>query len=134
MAGIITQWIGHVTQTFHAGIGVNLVASIPLDPSHPFYIPLKQALSTVSLTQYDPNETDISKIPPAAYSVQSISTQVSVIPADTRETFASFLSALLGFVKGGNDGVVADYQRIVSVYTCVRHWLRLNICSKLSKI
>ena len=46
-ATVITQWIDHVAKTFMAGNGPNLVASVPLEVSHPFYTPLKLATSNV---------------------------------------------------------------------------------------
>ena len=50
MAALINQWVGHVSQMFAGGRADELVASVSLDPSHPFWGPLKQSLSSVGPT------------------------------------------------------------------------------------
>jgi hypothetical protein len=44
---LVSQFVSHASTVFSAGSAPNLLASIPLDPSHPFYHPLHQALISV---------------------------------------------------------------------------------------
>jgi hypothetical protein len=53
MTSLIPGFITHTSQIFAAGSSSNFIASVPLDPSHPFYAPLKQALASVRYSMKD---------------------------------------------------------------------------------
>jgi hypothetical protein len=52
MSGVLQQWVGHLTQMFQGRGARELVASIPLDPSHVFWPSLKEAVTAVSASLY----------------------------------------------------------------------------------
>ena len=47
MSDLIAQWVTHVAKMFAGQGGMELVASIPLDPTHPFYNTVRTASTSV---------------------------------------------------------------------------------------
>ncbi|RSH92915.1 hypothetical protein EHS25_008361 [Saitozyma podzolica] len=104
---LVSQFVSHASTVFSAGSAPNLLASIPLDPSHPFYHPLHQALISV---------------PESQLSGSSFVGQCSPVNKDVRETFASFVAAVLMFAKGGNERTgeeqaYGEFTRFQAVYS-----------------
>ncbi|KAK4686265.1 hypothetical protein P7C73_g3867, partial [Tremellales sp. Uapishka_1] len=109
MAALLSQFIGHLCQLVSEGHADNIVASVPLEPTHPFYSPLRVALSSVPSSFLDPT---------------NIESQIRGLSEDSKSIFVSFVASVLANVKGAeassSDAAAAaygDYERLVRVYT-----------------
>jgi hypothetical protein len=82
---LVSQFVSHASQVFSAGSAPNLLASIPLDPSHPFYNPLHQALVSVrpirsSLRGSEVQRTDEYRYPNPSYPDRASSDNARLSP------------------------------------------------------
>ncbi|KAK6905691.1 hypothetical protein I203_106521 [Kwoniella mangroviensis CBS 8507] len=107
MSALIGTFVTHISQCFLTSSSDNLVTSLPLSSEHPFFGPLRQALSTVS-------ESSISQ--------QSVTQQLGFVGNDIEDNLASFLSAVLKNVRGEqivseNEAAYGDFSRLQSVYS-----------------
>jgi hypothetical protein len=46
---LVAQFVSHAAQVFSAGSSSKFLTAVPLEPSHPFYRPLSDALVSVRL-------------------------------------------------------------------------------------
>lgn len=105
MSTLLGQFVTHTAQSFVVGSGHSLIRSIPLEEGHPSWLPIKQALAAV---------------PSSALTTSVISPYLSALTPEARETFSSFLLAVLLYLQAsdgqGADGAYGDFQRLVQVY------------------
>ncbi|OCF33358.1 hypothetical protein I316_05100 [Kwoniella heveanensis BCC8398] len=104
MSALIGTFISHVEQCFSTGSADNLVTSLPLDLSHPFFNPLSQALLSVP-------ESDVS---PASIRVQLI-----FVSENVKENFSSFLSAVLANIRWQQAS--SESERLYRAYSKLQH-------------
>ncbi|WVQ97325.1 hypothetical protein IAU59_004436 [Kwoniella sp. CBS 9459] len=102
MSALIGTFVSHVAQCFSTGSADNLVTSLPLDPSHPFFGPLRQALSTVS-------EDSISPV--------SVRNQLNFVAEDIKDNLSSFLSAVLVDIRGDQAQAISEPERSYGEYS-----------------
>ncbi|WWD17899.1 hypothetical protein CI109_102344 [Kwoniella shandongensis] len=111
MNELVTSFIGHIAQCFTTYSSRNLITSLPLDGGHPFFGPLRQALSGVA-----PNTTEVSSIVP----------QLRFISPEIRDNLANFISAILENIRGDtnynggpkdeNERAYEEFSRLQRVY------------------
>ncbi|WVO17900.1 hypothetical protein L204_105598 [Cryptococcus depauperatus] len=100
----VTQFISHIAQCFATTSADNLVTSLPLNHTHPFYRPLYEALGNTSVESLD---------------AENISPFLSTIPDDMGDSLASFLSAVLKNIKGSQntqDEAERTYDDFIKLY------------------
>ncbi|WWC66245.1 uncharacterized protein I206_100146 [Kwoniella pini CBS 10737] len=106
MSSLVSTFITHISQCFVTASAENLLTSIPLTAEHPFFGPLRQALSTVS-------ESSISS--------SSVTQQLGFIGNDIKDNLATFISAILKNVQGipsstSVDEAYSSFSSLSSVY------------------
>ncbi|KAK8865915.1 hypothetical protein IAR55_001063 [Kwoniella newhampshirensis] len=82
---LVSTFTTHVAQCFNTLSAENLITSIPLEGSHPFFGPLRQALLSIH-----PNNT----------SSTNIRSQLGFVRDDVRENLVNFISAILNNIRG----------------------------------
>ncbi|OWZ64837.1 hypothetical protein C366_05935 [Cryptococcus neoformans Tu401-1] len=95
MEPLISQFISHVDQCFAARSADNIVSSLPLDETHPFYGPLNQVLVLSN---------------PATLSSSSIQSRLTTLPGELRENLSTLISALLKNIRGETDDNEVDQE------------------------
>lgn len=88
MEPFISQFISHVDQCFATRSADNIVSSLPLDETHPFYGPLGQALALSN---------------PADLSSSNIQSRLTTFPGELKENLSTLISALLRNIRGETD-------------------------------
>jgi hypothetical protein len=79
---LVSQFVSHASQVFSAGSAPNLLASIPLDPSHPFYNPLHQALVSVRPIRSSLRGSEVQRF----RGLMNIGTRIPAIRTELRRT------------------------------------------------
>ncbi|WVW82279.1 hypothetical protein I302_104285 [Kwoniella bestiolae CBS 10118] len=107
MSALIGTFITHISQCFLTCSADNLVTSLPLTNEHPFFGPLRQALSTVS-------ESSISQA--------NVFQQLGFVGQDVKDNLAAFISAVLKNVRGEpssseSEASYGDFSRLQGVYS-----------------
>ncbi|EAL21817.1 hypothetical protein CNBC5190 [Cryptococcus deneoformans B-3501A] len=95
MEPLISQFISHVDQCFAARSADNIVSSLPLDETHPFYGPLVQALALSN---------------PAALASSNIHPRLTTLPGELKENLSTLISALLRNIRGETDDHDVDQE------------------------
>ena len=125
MSTLLGQFVTHTAQSFVVGSGHSLIRSIPLEEGHPSWLPIKQALAAVRPYSYLELAVHPVQVPSSALTTSVISPYLSALTPEARETFSSFLLAVLRYLQAsdgqGADGAYGDFQRLVQVYTYVSH-------------
>ncbi|WVR05884.1 hypothetical protein IAU60_002910 [Kwoniella sp. DSM 27419] len=107
MSELRSTFITHLAQCFASGSGETLVTSLPLEPSHPFFGPLQQALHS---------------LPPSQTSPGSVQQHLTFVQDDVRDALAGFISAALGNIKGDDslpeaEKAYGSFSRLQQVYS-----------------
>ncbi|ORY32307.1 hypothetical protein BCR39DRAFT_464718 [Naematelia encephala] len=96
---IISEYIKHASVVFASGNPSNLIASIPIEPSHPFWRSLKPAL--------------LNHVP----SVSEIVALSSPVSPDAKENFGAFMESVLRNVSAANGDSMGEFKSLVIVLT-----------------
>ncbi|WWC58748.1 uncharacterized protein I303_101292 [Kwoniella dejecticola CBS 10117] len=84
MSSLVSTFITHIAQCFTTSSADNLLTSLPLTDAHPFFGPLRQAVTSV---------------PENAISASSVSQQLGFVGNDVKDNLAAFISATLMNVR-----------------------------------
>ena len=121
MADLLPSYLTDLVSAFNDKSSDRLEGLIPLHPVHQAYRPLQSALNSVSPPQGLGSRGLTIQLPEAAFSARDLTSYTRRLPQDVRDNCATFIIALLRFVRlqdGGDfEMVYAKFASLVSAYT-----------------
>lgn len=126
MANLLPAYVGDLTLAFSRRSSQQLEGLVPLQPAHQAYRPLQNALQSVRpiVQAVDHDWADLNtQVPVSGLTTSFIAPVVSTLSSDTRDNFASFVVALLKYIRlpdaGDFEAVHAKFAALVTTYTYV---------------
>jgi hypothetical protein len=123
MANILPSYLSDLASAFADKSADRIAPLVPLHPAHQAYRPLQSALNSVSLHLGSLDIILTLQLPESSLSTREASEYARRLPQDVKDNFASFVVALLKFVRLPDredlEGVYAKFTALVSAYTYV---------------
>jgi hypothetical protein len=123
MANILPSYLADLASAFADKSADRIASLVPLHPAHQAYRPLQSALNSVSLRLGYLNIILTLQLPESSLSTREVSESARRLPQDVKDNFASFVVALLKFVRLPDredlEGMYAKFTALISAYTYV---------------
>jgi hypothetical protein len=126
MANILPSYLSDLASAFADKSSDRIASLVPLHPAHQAYRPLQSALNSVSLPLGYLDTVLTMQLPESGLPTREASEYARRLPQDVKDNFATFVVALLKFVRLRDredlEGVYAKFMALISAYTYV------NLC------